>query len=241
GNVAVIIAPGRVDVETVACRDGYLDMPAKAAVSLGAAHRRCRPATVSSRRSPMRELVRAYLDHDLSRRGFLRSMAAAGFTVAAAESVLAALAPAAAQTPGKPYVKPFEGTGGALLAEQLIQAGTEYLFVGNGSGLGALCDAVLERPQLKLVLATHEAHVVAMASGYAMATRKPTFCMYSRVGASHSSGNIYNAMKDRLPLVIVVDRADTTEDGRDGHEDLEDMLEPMKQYTKGRWIAKEGR
>jgi thiamine pyrophosphate-dependent acetolactate synthase large subunit-like protein len=50
---------------------------------------------------------------------------------------------------------------------------------------------------------------------------------------------MYNAMKDRLPIVIAVDRADTTEDGRDGHEDLEDMLEPVKQYTKWRWITKE--
>ncbi len=188
----------------------------------------------------MRDLVMAYLNQELSRRGFLRSMAAAGFTVAAAESVLTSLAPVAhAQSAGKPYVKPFEGNGGALLAEQLIQAGIEYLFVGNGSGLGALCDAVVERPQLKLMLATHEAHVIAMASGYAMATRKAAFCMYSRVGASHSTGNMYNAMKDRLPLVIAVDRADTTEDGRDGHEDLEDMLEPVKQYTKWRWITKE--
>ena len=188
----------------------------------------------------MRGLVMEYLNQDLSRRGFLKSMAAAGFTVAAAESVLENLLPVAnAQTAGKEYVKTFEGNGGALLAEQLLAAGMEYLFVGNGSGLGALCDAVIERPKLKLVLATHEGHVVAMASGYAMATRKPVFCMYSRVGAAHSTGNIYNAMKDRLPIVIAVDRADTTEDGRDGHEDLEDMLEPMKQYTKWRWIPKE--
>jgi thiamine pyrophosphate-dependent acetolactate synthase large subunit-like protein len=188
----------------------------------------------------MRNLVKRYLDEGLSRRGFLKSMAAAGFTMAAAESVLKNLVPVAhAQTAGKDYVKLFEGTGGELLAEQLLQTGTEYVFVGNGSGLGAFCDAVIDRPKLKLVLATHEAHVVAMASGYAMATGKTSFCMYSRVGAAHSSGNIYNAMKDHLPVVVAVDRADTTEDGRDGHEDLEDMLEPMKQYTKWRWITKE--
>lgn len=188
----------------------------------------------------MRTLVKDYLSQDLSRRGFLKAMAAAGFTVAAAESVLKSLAPIAhAETAGKTYVRPFEGNGGALLAEQLLATGTEYLFVGNGSGLGALCDAVIERPKLKLVLSTHEAHVVAMASGYAMATGKTAFCMYSRVGAAHSTGNMYNAMKDRLPLVIAADRADTTEDGRDGHEDLEDMLEPVKQYTKWRWVAKE--
>lgn len=188
----------------------------------------------------MRDLVMGYLNHGLSRRGFFKAMAAAGFTMAAAESVLRNLTPVAhAQTAGKDYVRAFEGNGGALLAEQLLQTGTEYLFVGNGSGLGALCDAVIERPKLKLVLATHEAHVVAMASGYTMAMGKPSFAMYSRVGASHSTGNMYNAMKDRLPIVIAVDRADTTEDGRDGHEDLEDMLEPVKQYTKWRWVAKE--
>ncbi|TMA94461.1 MAG: twin-arginine translocation signal domain-containing protein, partial [Deltaproteobacteria bacterium] len=173
----------------------------------------------------MRSLVRDFLNQDLSRRGFLKSMAAAGFTMAAAESVLQNLVPVAhADTAGKEYWKEFEGNGGAMLAEQLLQTGNEYLFVGNGSGLGALCDAVIDRPKLKLVLATHEAHVVAMASGYTMASGKTSFCMYSRVGAAHSTGNIYNAMKDRLPIVVAVDRADTTEDGRDGHEDLEDML-----------------
>ena len=188
----------------------------------------------------MRDLVMNYLNQDLSRRGFFKAMAAAGFTVAAAESVLQNLVPVAhAQTAGKQYVKAFEGNGGELLAEQLLQTGIDYLFVGNGSGLGSLCDAVIDRPKLKLVLATHEAHVVAMASGYTMATGKTSFCMYSRVGAAHSTGNIYNAMKDRLPIVVAVDRADTTEDGRDGHEDLEDMLEPMKQYTKWRWVSKE--
>ncbi|MBI2986360.1 MAG: twin-arginine translocation signal domain-containing protein [Deltaproteobacteria bacterium] len=140
----------------------------------------------------MRNLVTDYLRQDLSRRGFLKAMAAAGFTVAAAESVLKSLAPIAhAQTVGKTYMKPFEGNGGGLLAKQLLATGTEYLFVGNGSGLGALCDAVIERPKLKVVLATHEAHVVAMASGYAMASGKTVFCAYSRVGAAHSTGNIY--------------------------------------------------
>jgi hypothetical protein len=115
----------------------------------------------------MRGLVKDYLDLGLSRRGFLKAMAGAGFTMAAAESVLQNLVPVAhAQTAGKEYVKMFEGNGGELLAEQLLQTGTEYLFVAPGSGLGALCDAVVDRPKLKLVLATHEAHAVAMASGY---------------------------------------------------------------------------
>ena len=47
----------------------------------------------------MRDLVMRYLSHDLTRRSFLRSMAAAGFTLTAAESVLDSLTPLAqAQT-----------------------------------------------------------------------------------------------------------------------------------------------
>src|SRR5205823_12021900 len=83
----------------------------------------------------MRSLVRDFLNQDLSRRGFLKSMAAAGFTVAAAESVLKNLVPLAhADTAGKEYWREFEGNGGAMLAEQLLQTGIDYLFVGNGSG-----------------------------------------------------------------------------------------------------------
>src|SRR6185369_11908366 len=47
------------------------------------------------RRCPMRALVRDYLDLGLSRRGFLKAMAAAGFTMTAAESILKNLAPVA--------------------------------------------------------------------------------------------------------------------------------------------------
>jgi len=74
----------------------------------------------------MRSLVRDFLNQDLSRRGFLKSMAAAGFTMAAAESVLKNLVPLAhADTAGKEYWKEFEGNGGAMLAEQLLQTGID--------------------------------------------------------------------------------------------------------------------
>src|SRR5437879_4145323 len=51
---------------------------------------------------------------------------------------------------------------------------------------------------------------------------------------------MYNAMKDRTPVVIVTDHMDSQADGRDGHEDLDDWLDAFKQYTKWRWLVKEG-
>src|SRR5262249_2993825 len=85
-----------------------------------------------------------------------------------------------------------------------------------------------------------EHQVVAMADGLAKATGPASFACFSRVGGPLASANMYNAMKDRTPLVILTDHADSQGDGRDGHEDLDDWLEPFKQNRKWRWIVKEG-
>jgi len=49
--------------------------------------------------------------------------------------------------------------------------------------------------------------------------------LFSRVGGPLASANMYNAMKDRTPVVIFTDHMDSQADGRDGHEDLDDWLD----------------
>src|SRR5260370_13749235 len=187
----------------------------------------------------MRELVRSYLQNGLNRRKFVERMVQSGFSAVAASSVVASLAPAFAQDESKEaarsYTRTFRGTGGELLAEQLLDAGVEYLFLCNGTGVSPRCDAAVDRTNLKIVLAVHEGLCVAMADGYARASGKTAFTMFSRVAVPHCSCNLYNAMKDRSPLVIATDRIDSAASGRDAHEDLEDTLEPVKQFTKWRW------
>ena len=188
----------------------------------------------------MRKLVKDLVNAKLSRRGFLSSMVAAGYTLSAAQSALQSVSPF---VPGaeaaESFTRPVTGTGGDLLAEQIIEAGARYMFVTNGSGLGPLCDALVTRPQIQLIQAVHEGQAVSMADGYAKASGKIGFGMYSRVGLPNSSSNMYNAMKDRTPLVLLSDHADSTSEGTDSHEDLYDFLEPVKQYTKWRWVAHE--
>lgn len=185
----------------------------------------------------MRDLAKDLLARGLSRRGFMRKSSAAGFSLAAARSALTALAPlqrAAASA------RPVEGTGGELLAEQVKAAGTRFIFVCNSSGMGALVDAVVDRPELQFIQGVCENQVVGMADGYAKAGGQTSFVGFSRVGGPLASANMYNAMKDRTPIVIVTDHADAQADGRDGHEDIDDWLEPVKQFTKWRWLLKEG-
>lgn len=84
-------------------------------------------------------------------------MAAAGCMTAAAQSAFASVSPfiQGAQPPPS-LTQSVTGTGGELLADQLIEAGATYMFVSNGSGLGPLCDALVTRPKIQFIQATHE-------------------------------------------------------------------------------------
>lgn len=188
----------------------------------------------------MQSLVKELLKSKLSRRGFLAGMTAAGYSASAAHSALQSVAPFVprANVPAE-LSRIADGTGGGLMLDQVIEAGGKYMFVCNGSGLGPLCDALVTRPQMQLIQATHEGHAVAIADGYAKASGKIGFVMYSRVGLPNSTSNMYNAMKDRTPLVIFSDHSEMRRDGTDSHEDVDDWLEAVKQYTKWRWVIKQ--
>ncbi len=184
----------------------------------------------------MRELVKDLINARISRRSFLSGMAAASYSVAAAKSALAAVEPF---IPGgelpKEYVRTITGTGGDLMLEQMLETGTPYLFCSNGSGMGPIVDALVSRPQIQLIQATQEGQVVAIADGYAKVTGKPAFAFYSRVGLPHSTSNMYNSMKDRTPLVVMSDHADSSREGTDSHEDIDNWEEAASFYTKWNW------
>ena len=190
----------------------------------------------------MRENVRDYLLGGLSRRDFMRGLTAAGFSMAAARSALAAMEPIVNPAPAAPAaapLEPFVGLGGDLVAEQLREFGTRFIFVCNSSGMGPLADAVVDRPEIQFIQAVSEHQTMAIADGYAKASGQVAVAGFSRVGAPIASANMYNAMKDRTPIVVFTDHADTMSHGRDGHEDLEDWLAPFTQYTKWRWLVVE--
>ena len=58
-------------------------------------------------------------------------------------------------------------------------------------------------PDLRYVLALQESSAVAMADGYAQATRNAGFVnLHSAVGVGHALGSIFTAMRNQTPLVI---------------------------------------
>jgi len=188
----------------------------------------------------MRDLVGDLISAKISRRQFLASMSAASFSAAAAQSVFESVAPLVpgSEVPAN-FTRSVTGTGADLLVEQVLETGAKYLFVSNASGLGPVCDSLVDHPQLQFIQATHEGQLVSIADGYAKASGKTAFGMFSRVGLPHASANMYNAMKDRTPLVLFSDHANPDREGTDSHEDLDDWLEAVKPYTKWRWTVHE--
>src|SRR5262245_18699285 len=141
----------------------------------------------------MRQLVMGYLNNDLSRRGFLKQMAAAGFSATAANEMLKSLGPitgAATHIPTgslHPGSRTIQGTGGEVLVEQWNAAGVEFIVVGNSSHLRNIYDALVDRAGMHPILSVEEGQAVAIASGYAMASGKLGVVAISVAGAPHAS------------------------------------------------------
>jgi len=211
----------------------------------------------------MRDLVARYLNHALSRRGFVRGLTQAGLTATAAQSVLSSVSsvaraqspvpappsapataaktvPAAAANTGNAAIKPFQGPGGAAFAEQLIASGVKYVFGNSASEDAQFYEALVDRPQLKYILTPHEGPGAAMAAGYVKASGEPAIVMQAAVvGMANAMGQIFNAFKEQTPLVVYSYRTDQSRRaGRDGFEEVpnqEQIVQPITKYT---WLAR---
>jgi len=181
----------------------------------------------------MKELIKQLLDKEISRRGFIKSMVALGYSVKAINSMLNSVAYAETTVPD--MGKEITGTGAEILLETLKAAGITYLFNSNSTGQYSLYDALIDRPEMKLILAVQEGQAASMAHGYELACGKPAALFIPGVGIPHAANNLYNAWKDRSSIVVLTDGEHSQFLGRDMFEQVDDWLEPMGQFTKWRW------
>jgi thiamine pyrophosphate-dependent acetolactate synthase large subunit-like protein len=147
----------------------------------------------------MRDLVRTYFEHGISRRSFVEKLTAIGFTAAAAQAVVAPLV-ASETAAGATTV---HGTGGDLCVAQAKAAGVEYLFTNPGSFEVGFFDAFIDQPGLHMIMGLHEGIVISMADGYARVSGKPAFVnVHAIAGTAQMGGQLYNASRDGSPLVV---------------------------------------
>ena len=159
----------------------------------------------------MREIVSEYLGSGLSRRGFLKSMSALGFTAASAEAILAPLEASerAVKTSDVLGATNVTGTGGKLVVEQAKAAGTRYLFSNPGSVEVGFYDAFVDTPEMQLIMGLHEGVVCSMADGYHRVSGSPALVnVHTIAGTAQMAGQLFNAAKDGSSLVVTAGRSD---------------------------------
>jgi hypothetical protein len=118
----------------------------------------------------MRTLVKQFLDNQISRRGFMKGMAALGVSLSSAKALLGSVDAYAAEPGEGQGAREVTGNGSDLLMESLIDADVKYIFHGCGGGTYRFFDSVVTRPKLKNFLATNEGQCIAMAEGYHIAS-----------------------------------------------------------------------
>ena len=193
----------------------------------------------------MQRFFAEYLTRKMSRREVLRRMSAVGFSFAAAETIVGSLEPfVEAQNTGVQEAagpsRTVEGTGGELLVEQLRAAGSKFIFNCNSSGTYGIFDALMDRTDMHVIQVPQEGQTVSLAQGYALATGEIPFTICDSVGFPNTLNNMYNAWKDRTPMVIGTERRATrTLGGMDTFEEWDDYLGPSTSFTLWRWSVNE--
>lgn len=190
----------------------------------------------------VRGLIHNYVERTLSRRQFIRAMAATGVTLGAARAMAEEFSPFVrlpeAPDSGQPagpeplpdWAQTATGTGGQLLVEQLKAAGCRYLFINPSTGHVPIFDALVDEPNLHIIQMLHEGHVAAVADGYGRASRKTPFVMVSRLGLTNAMTQMFNAWKDYTAMVVMVDGAEIDRLGQDSVEVDYSMLAPIVKW-----------
>src|SRR5215470_15395281 len=186
----------------------------------------------------MKELIKQYLDHGMSRRQLMTGLSALGMSTAAVRSVAQSLETFGQGAPPASTMRTLKGTGGALFVQQLKAAGVEHIFFNPSTGDYPIFDALVDEPAIHLIKGIHEGAVVAMADGYARASGKPGVVIVANIGLPNAMTQMVNSWKDQIPVLVAVASVEQDALGRDLFQES-DHCEVMTQpITKWYWAAK---
>lgn len=111
--------------------------------------------------------------------------------------------------------------------------GVDYVFGLPGTSGQEFIGTIADQERIRFILALHETAVVSMADGYARVTGRPSLAQVSTLpGTTNAMGALYDAYRDRSPVVVTSTQVDTRIQGRDSHTEGRDMVELVKQFSK---------
>lgn len=129
-----------------------------------------------------------------------------------------------------------ERTAAQAYLEVAAAHGVEYVFGLPGTSGQEFIGTIADQEKVRFVLALHETCVVSMADGHARVTGRPSLAQVSTLpGSANAVGALYDAYRDRSPVIVTSTNVDTRIVGRDSHTEGKDLVEMTKQFTK--WSA----
>ncbi|MCW5977275.1 MAG: thiamine pyrophosphate-binding protein [Bryobacteraceae bacterium] len=100
-------------------------------------------------------------------------------------------------------------TGARAVVELLAESGVRYLFGNPGSTEMPLMDALAGQDRLQYILALQEVPAMAMADGYAQASRSAGVVnVHIGCGLGNAMGMLYNAWRAGAPLLLTAGQQD---------------------------------
>ena len=112
--------------------------------------------------------------------------------------------------------------GAQVVVEALKREGVKYIFGYPGGACMPIFDALLDAPELELVLVRHEQGGTHMADGYARATGKPGVVLVtSGPGATNTVTGLLTAQMDSIPLIVLTGQTITPNLGKDAFQEAD--------------------
>ncbi len=118
--------------------------------------------------------------------------------------------------------------------EQFLADGIDHMFGNPGTVEQGFLYTLEDFPDFKYILTMQETIAVAMADGYARATKKAALVqLHSGVGLGNGIGMIYQAKRGHAPLIIIAGEAGVKYDAMDAQmaSDLVAMAEPVTKWS----------
>lgn len=123
-------------------------------------------------------------------------------------------------------------TGATTIVETLVRSGVDRMFGLVGSTVLEILDTVEQDDRIEYVSTRHEQVAVGMATGYALATRKPTASIsHVGPGAANQVIGLAAADRDTVPVVSITGNEASTRIGNDVNHEWA-VTDVFKEFTK---------
>jgi len=127
-------------------------------------------------------------------------------------------------------------SGGRILVDALVRQGCDRIFTVPGESFLPVLDALVDSPQIDVVVTRAEGGAAFMAEADGKMTHRPGICFVTRgPGATNASIGVHVAMQDSTPMILFV--GDVARDARD-REGFQEVDFPAFFAPLCKWAAR---